>query len=214
MTWLQQVFALFREVERAPEPPLELVPLTPVFDSQGWATTDRFIRIPSQPGWYYKKLNTKSGLPLGIVAHYTATAPGTAMQMAVRRRDRERSSFDPQPGSWHFTVAQDGTVIQQLSLRQGAFHAGSSTAKKLPIGWANHVTVGIELEGHGDKFTKEQFDSACWLWRAIVVHCGIKREDTMYEHAKIDPTRRNDPGKLWMGTYAPDLLNYVFGVSS
>lgn len=210
MTWFERVRDLFVPVpERGPEPKVEPAEATAPFDSQGWSTDPVLVTcVPSRPGWYYKTLSTPSGLPTGITCHFTSTGPGTAMAMAKRRRDLERSSFNPKPpGSWHFTVAQDGTIIQQLSLRQGGFHAGSPTAKKLPIGWANHVTCGIELEGHGDRFSELQIVAACWLWCAITKHCGIKREHAMYEHSKIDPTRKTDPGPVWMNQHAKRVLD-------
>jgi hypothetical protein len=201
--------------ERGVEPPLEIVPPEPLFDAAGWATDPRVLKIPSRRGWYYSKLSTPTGLPLGITAHFTATGAGTALGMARRRRDLERSSFpDPKPGSWSFTVAQDGMIIQQLSLRQGGFHAGSKTAKKLPIGWANHVTASIELEGHGKAFPEKQVESSCWLWRAIVQHCDIKREHAMFEHSWIDSGRKTDPGILFMTKHAPRVLDFSFEAQS
>lgn len=209
LDWLRGYFD--RRTERGEEPPLDLEP--PLFDADGWSTAPgRVLIIKSRPGWYYKRLATKSGLPIGIVAHFTSTGSGAAYAMAARRRDLERSSFEKPPGSWHFTVTKAGQVIQQLSLKQGGFHAGSPTARKLPIGWANHVTCGIELEGHGDAFPEKQVEAAAWLWRAIVRHCGIKREHAMYEHSWIDPTRKTDPGILFMTQYAPRILDHAFDV--
>jgi len=199
-------------LERAPEPPL-VAPIAPepaVFDDAGWAADSRVLRVPSRRSWYYSRLDTPNGLPLGITAHYTATDPGTAMGMAVRRRDHDRKEFDPPPGSWHFTVPQSGQVIQQLSIRQGAFHAGSKTARKLPIGWANHVTLGIELEGYGTKFSEHQIEMASWLWRAIIRHAHILREHAMYQHSWIDPGRRRDPGEVFMTQHAPKILDHAY----
>ena len=208
-----------REVERAAEPPLVI----DVFDSDGWLVMPArdaprpgmVTIIPSRAGWYYRKLKTKDGWPDGIVGHYTATGAGTAIPMAERRRDHERSEFKDDkghmPGSWHFTVSLQGMVIQQLSIRQGAFHAGSETARKTPVGWANHTCVGIELEGHGDRFTEPQIESACWLWRGIVQRSGIvERAHAMIQHSWIDPTRRRDPGEVFMARYAPRILAAAF----
>ena len=213
MSWLFNIFKrLFLEYERAPEPTLEIVPFVPFFDSEGWATDSRVVKVPSRKSWCYSKLSTKSGLPDGITMHFTSTAAGTAMNMAVRRRDHDRKEFEPKPpGSWHFTAAQNGVIIQQLSLQRGAFHAGSKTAIKLPIGWANFVTCGIELEGFGDAFSEAQIESLCWLYRGIVTHCGIKRENAMFEHSKIDSGRKTDPGELFMSRYSQRVLDYAFG---
>lgn len=217
--------------ERAPEPPtevseLDMVPLAPVviaspedalptpstIDQKGWINHANVIVIPSRRSWYYAKLDTSNGLPKGIVAHYTATNSGTAMNMAVRRRDHDRTEWPPgeRPGSWHFTVPQKGPIIQQLSIRQGAFHAGSPTARRLPIGWANHVALGIELEGHGDVFTPHQIGMAKWLWREIIKHCLIPRQHAMSEHSWIDPDRRRDPGSYFMSAFAPSILDHAY----
>lgn len=207
--WSRARAFLLGEPERAPEPPLDQAP-PPIFGPDGWAVHPLVLRVPSRSGWYYKKLSTKSGLPAGITAHFTSTAAGTAMAMAIRRRDQERSSFKKPPGSWHFTVPQAGQIIQQLSLRQGGFHAGSKTARRLPIGWANFVTCGIEIEGYGDHFTEHQVDLACWLWRAIVKHCAIGRPNAMHQHSWIDPTRKTDPGPIWMENHAHRVLAAAF----
>lgn len=212
--WARARAFLLGDQERAPEPPFP----SKAFDDQGWLQpnycTVSVNVIPSRAGWYYRKLDTKSGWPTGIVAHYTATDPGTAIPMAERRRDHERKEFADEhghmPGSWHFTVAQSGLVIQQLSIRQGAFHAGSPTARRTPVGWANHTCVGIELEGHGDSFTDLQVKASCWLWSAIVERSGIERAHAMIGHSWIDPTRRHDPGPVWTERHAARVLEAAF----
>lgn len=217
MSWLLFLMKRFWDVrnERAEEPPLVV---RPDFDADGWAINRDFVTvIPSRAGWYYKKLSTKSGLPEGITWHFTSTGANTAHAMAYRRRDHERKEFaDPDtgkmPGSWGFTIARSGQIIQQLSLRQGGFHAGSQTAKKLPIGWANHVTTSIELEGYGKDFPEAQVLSACWLARALVHHCNIQRPNATYEHSKIDPTRKTDPGPVWMEHHMPRVMTHAFEV--
>lgn len=207
--WARAREALLGVTERGPEPKLDLAP-PPIFGPDGWAVDPRVVQVRSRRGWYYSSLATKSGLPKGITWHFTSTAAGTAMAMAVRRRDLERKSFEHPPGSWNFTIPQAGQIIQQLSLRQGAFHAGSPTARKLPIGWANHVTCGIELEGYGDHFTEHQIDLACWLTRAIVRHCGIERANALYQHSWIDPTRKTDPGPEFIHKHSERVLDFAF----
>lgn len=202
--------SFFKEAERGPEPHPGLIPPEPIFDSQGWCTDPRVIRVASRPGWFYKKLDTKDGLPRGITWHFTSTAAGTIMNMARRRRDTDRKEFKDPPGSWHFSVGQNGDIIQQISIRSGAFHAGSPTAKKTAVGWANHTTVSIELEGFGDKFSEAQIESACWLTKHLVEHCQIQIENAMFEHSKIDPTRKTDPGPVFLRDCKPRILAFAF----
>lgn len=173
-----------------------------------WLTGPGVTRIPAHPSWFGGVL--AAGKPLGIVAHFTDTGPGTAPVMA-NNRTRPFQAGD-RAASWHLTIDTDGSVVQMIPLDHVAWHAGGSTARQVPgIGWANQHTVGIELVGDGSAFTPDQVTTACALWRAIVRHYGIPREHAMLTHQEIDPTRRDDPGPVWMGQHAPVVINAAYG---
>ncbi len=149
------------------------------------------------------------GRPLAIVAHYTATDPGTAVNMA-KNRQRALTPAD-RAASWHLTIDADGSVVQMIALNRVAWHAGSDTAKPIPgVGWANNNSVGIELVGHGKDFPSAQVASACKVWRAIVRTYGIPREHAMITHQSIDPTRRTDPGPVWGLQHADIVLDFAY----
>ena len=197
MTWLDALMQIFgfKRVEEQPE----------VID--GWLTFAK--RMPMHASWRYSKLDTPGSTPLAIVAHYTATNPGTAENMA-RNRMRPRTKKD-RAASWHITIVTDGTVIQMAPLTVGCWHAGSSTAKRIPgVGWANNTSIGIEFVGHGKEFPPAQVEAACRVWRAIVQAYGIKKKHAMVGHSDIDPTRRSDPGPVWMRDHAPRVLEEAY----
>lgn len=177
--------------------------------ADGWLVGPRVERIEAHPSWYGGLLT--GGAPGGIVAHYTATNPGTALAMARRRARRFGSDPDDRLASWHISIDADGSIVQMVQLDHVAWHAGSNTARKVPgLGWANHTCIGIELVGNGREFPPAQVASAREVWRALVRHYGIAREHAMITHQSIDPTRREDPGPVWMGQHAPGVVEFAF----
>lgn len=185
--------------------------VSPDIDDRGWLNAA--TKLQSDHSWFGWTLRTKEGKPLGIVAHTTDTAPGTALNMAMRRQKPLSSDPDNRLASWHVTIDTDGLVVQQISLINCAWHAGSTSAKVIPgVGWANYTTVGIELVSPDDKnFPPGQVEAAKKVWRAIVKAYGIPREHAMITHASIDPDRRADPGTEWMTLHAPGVLDYAYG---
>lgn len=188
-----------------------------LIDEGGWLHGPGVIRIASHPSWSYGGLrDSPKDIPLGVVWHYTATNPGTGKIMATRRRDKTYSQVKADnggrgSGSWHVSIESDGSVIQQISFKRGAYHAGSNTAKPIPgIGWANHTTASIELVGHGKKFSLGQRLSAGDVLKALVAAYNIPREHAMHQHSQIDPGRRSDPGPVWMELHAPGVLAVAY----
>jgi hypothetical protein len=168
-----------------------------------WLTGPGVTQIAAHPSWY----GGARGQPRGIVAHYTATDVGTGIDMAQRRARRFGQDPDDRMASWHITIETDGSVIAMVPLDHVAWHAASATARAVPgLGPANPTTIGIELVGHGKAFPSAQVDSAGRVWRALVRHYGIAREHAMITHQSIDPSRRSDPGPVWMGDAARGVL--------
>lgn len=156
-------------------------------------------RILAHPSWFGGPM-----VPLGIVDHTTDTGPGTAVVMAQNRVTPYVKT--KRMASWHLTVDQDGLVVQQVPLTRCAWHAGSDSAKRLPFGWANYCTIGVELVSKDDKdFTQVQIDTYAKVKRAIVQKYGIPRDRAAIAHGSIDPKRRSDPGKM----YAEKFNQYV-----
>lgn len=167
-------------------------------------------RIDAHPSWYGGQL--KGGKPGGVVAHYTATGPGTALGMARRRAQPYRVDLKPAISSWHLTIDTDGSIVQMVPLDHVAWHAGSPTAKPVPgLGHANYTCVGIELVSiDGRWFSPAQHDAAGRLWRALRLAYGIPRQHAMVTHESIDPGRRKDPGPVWMGQHAERVLDFAY----
>lgn len=212
-----------RLLGRAPELP-ELIVQAPAAERftvvDGWLVGDGVQRIEMHPSWRYAWLSTPDHEPKAVVAHYSATNLGTAISMAKRRQQpwsefaaAHRKSYPGKPvpqNSWHLSI-EETHVVQMAPLTSGCWHAGSSTAKQIPgVGWANRTAVGIELIGHGQVFPSGQVELACAVWRAITRAYGIPRELAMITHQSIDPTRRSDPGKVWMREHAPRVLAHAY----
>lgn len=174
-------------------------------DSVGWLAGEGVTRIASDPSWYYARLKPDGSIPAAIVAHYSATAHGTAVNMAKHRAAKRAP--DDRPASWHLSIEGDGSLIQMAPFRVGCWHAGGPTSKPIPgLGGANHYSVGIELIGDGSAFSEAQVRAACRAWRALVLAYRIPRGRAMVTHQELDPTRKRDPGALWMSRYAPRVL--------
>lgn len=190
---------------------------TLVVDAFGWLQGPGVLRLPMHATWYSGHM--KLG-PRAIVAHYTATNPGTAQSMARNRMD----SFDRDPSdghvdrsaSWHLSIESALTnhpIVQMAPLTAVCWHAGGKGSKPIPgIGSANSNAVGIELVGWGKAFPDQQVVNACRVWRAIVKHYRIAEAHAMVQHSHISPHDRSDPGPVWMGTHAGEVLKYSYSL--
>jgi hypothetical protein len=61
------------------------------------------------------------------------------------------------------------------------------------------------------RFTDAQVDSAARSMRALVRAYDLRRDQCTWTHQKIDPTRKTDPGPVWVEDHLPDVLDYAFG---
>lgn len=174
-----------------------------------WLVGNGVNKIPADPSWFGGLL--AGGAPGGIVAHFTDTDPGTAVNMAKRRARHFGDDPDDRLASWHITIETDGSTVVMIPLDHIAWHAGSSTAVPVPgLGSANAHTIGIELVGYGKVFTEAQVRTAAQVWRALVRQYAIPRDYAMITHQSIDPTRRDDPGPVWMGQHAAAVLDFAY----
>jgi hypothetical protein len=202
--------------------------LAPVaVSADGWLSGDGVERLAFDASWYGGAMPRG---PLAIVAHYTDTAPGTAVEIAERRavarglllalQEERGTPFEaelpdgrkkvihhvPKNTSWHLTVCADGRVLQHVPLGRCARHVGPGRVRGLPV---NQAAVGIELEGDGSHFPEAQVRGAMRAWRAVVRAHGIARDLAMLEHSRFDPKRRADPGRVWMDEHAPFVLAHA-----
>lgn len=182
----------------------ELPPLH--VNEDGWLEGEDVTIIKSHPSWYYSRLSTPTGDPIAITWHASATAPGTAGNMA-RRRSRPRTRED-RAASWHLSIEADGSIVQMASAEVGCWHAQGRISGAGP---ANRVSVGIELIGfERGPWPLAQVDGARRVARALVQSYGIKRALAAVPHAVIDPDRRSDPGKLWMREHMDAVMRYAY----
>lgn len=92
--------------------------------------------------------------------------------------------------SAHFVVRRDGRVLQFVSVRDRAWHAGRSSWEGR--GNCNDWSVGIELEGlEGDAFEPAQYDALARLLPALDEEMGIRQ---VVGHEHVAPGRKLDPG--------------------
>jgi N-acetyl-anhydromuramyl-L-alanine amidase AmpD len=189
-------------------------------DDEGWLRGDGVKLVPSHSSWHYRNLSTPDSEPIATVLHYTATDPGTAKSMSVRRKKKRKEG--QRAASWHVCVGADGTLWQIVSFHKGAFHCRKGSIAQpppIPAGgrkWhrVNKCTVGIELEGHGKEFPEAQVKGAEALIRALVDRYGITRENCMHNHSDFDPQRRSDAGPVWNGEHLPGIIERVFSAPS
>lgn len=95
--------------------------------------------------------------------------------------------------SAHFFIRRDGEVIQFVSCRQRAWHAGASAWKGRER--CNDFSIGIELEGSdSDPFADAQYTALAGLTLALKEAYPIA---DIVGHSDIAPGRKTDPGPLF-----------------
>ncbi|MGE5450866.1 MAG: 1,6-anhydro-N-acetylmuramyl-L-alanine amidase AmpD [Acidobacteriota bacterium] len=105
--------------------------------------------------------------------------------------------------SAHFFIRRTGELVQFVSVRDRAWHAGRSCWQGRDN--CNDYSVGIELEGLEDHpFETTQYASLGQLILALAQQWPI---DTVVGHEHIAPGRKKDPGSAFDWPLLKRLLN-------
>ena len=95
--------------------------------------------------------------------------------------------------SAHCLIERDGNIVQFVSFRDRAWHAGESQWRGETT--CNNFSVGIELEGCDDQaYSEAQYISLSNLIRALRLAYPQIDADAITGHSDIAPGRKTDPG--------------------
>ena len=133
------------------------------------------------------------------IVHSISLPPGHYGGDAIERLFTNRLDWDAHPYyqglrglrvSSHFLVRRGGELLQFVSARERAWHAGASAWRGRPD--CNDYSLGIELEGlEGERFEPAQYATLARLLRAAARQYPL-REVAGHEH--VAPGRKQDPG--------------------
>lgn len=127
-------------------------------------------------------------IPTYLILHYTGLATAQEALDILKSPEREVSA--------HYLVHEDGRIIQMVSEKARAWHAGKSVWKgETDI---NSASIGIEIVNPGDlenypPFKESQIDAVIELCRDICARHDIRPENVL-AHSDIAPARKTDPG--------------------
>ena len=100
------------------------------------------------------------------------------------------AAISSQRVSAHFLIRRDGALIQFVSCRQRAWHAGRSSWQGRER--CNDFSIGVELEGTDDlPFTDAQYDRLAELTGCLRARYRLR---AVRGHSHVAPTRKTDPG--------------------
>ncbi len=117
----------------------------------------------------------------------------SAKDMIEVLRERELSS--------HYIIDTDGSVLQLVSEKKRAWHAGQSEWRGMKM--LNQYSVGIELSSPTlgqDTYSPVQIAKLIKLSRQIIRHYQIPAVNVV-AHSDIAPTRKPDPGLAFPWKY-------------
>ena len=118
-------------------------------------------------------------------------------QLFLNRLDHSRDeSFRQLVGlrvSAHFLIRRNGELVQFVSTRERAWHAGVSRFENRER--CNDFSLGVELEGCDDQpFTSVQYDVLLRLASVLRQSHPAITPARIVGHADIAPGRKTDPG--------------------
>lgn len=96
--------------------------------------------------------------------------------------------------SSHFFIKRTGDIVQFVSCKDRAWHAGVSSFNGREA--CNDFSIGIELEGADDiEYTDEQYHSLSDLTKLLMNSYSEINIDRIVGHNQIAPSRKTDPGE-------------------
>lgn len=165
-------------------------------DADGWAS--HAVRMPS-PNFDRRAEGMEIAL---LVVHNISLPPGEfggpyIADLFLNRLDHDAHPyFDqlrPLRVSAHFLIRRDGEIVQFVSARDRAWHAGASTFCGRER--CNDFSIGIELEGTDDRpFEPSQYEALVALTTALQLAYPLRN---VTGHEQIAPGRKTDPGPFF-----------------
>jgi AmpD protein len=165
-----------------------------LIDTQGWCLGARRVESPN----YDARPATVE--PTLLVIHNISLPPGEFSGLGVEQLFTNHldaaehpyyATIDTLRVSAHFFIRRDGELIQFVSCRQRAWHAGASFWQGRS--GCNDFSIGVELEGSDElAFTEVQYDQLNALVQALRVAYPELTERA--GHSDIAPGRKTDPG--------------------
>ena len=137
---------------------------------------------------YSKKTRRNKDIKF-VIIHYTG------MQSEIESIEKlQNPKYEV---SCHYLISRNGSVIQMVSDRNIAWHAGKSKWKRFIN--LNKYSIGIELVNKGHQFgyqnfSSKQIKSLIKLCKNLQKKYFIKKENFL-GHADIAPLRKKDPGE-------------------
>ena len=177
-------------VEAVPMAEIEPTPT----DGRGWMAGVEHIPTAAAGGYG----NNGQMIAEATVWHVMEGHQSTMIDWAKQRPPLAKVSA-------HFTIGKQGRIVQHVSIRTPAWHAGrveSPTWSGIQAGRINPntYTIGIECEGFtGEPWPDAQRDAALRVmqWIADATATDPTRENQIGHYEITAVSRRNDPGPTW-----------------
>ena len=127
--------------------------------------------------------------PVILLLHYTGMESAAAALDILTRADSGVSC--------HYLAGEDGTIVQMVSEKHRAWHAGKSFWRG--IGDVNSASIGIEIVNPGHElgykdFPQRQIEAVIALCRDILSRHPIEPRNVL-AHSDVAPLRKQDPGE-------------------
>ena len=165
-------------------------------DAAGWLQTVKSVRSPN-----FDSRPEDSEIKL-IVVHGISLPPGEfgggyIQQFFCNQLDGNRHEYFAEIADMRVSanclVERDGNIVQFVSFRNRAWHAGVSRWCGEPA--CNDFSIGIELEGIDVlPYTDAQYRQLSTLVDTLRIHYPAIGPDAICGHSDIAPGRKTDPG--------------------
>lgn len=165
-------------------------------DAKGWLQLSGGVRHAPSPNFDHRPGNAAATL---LVLHNISLPPGQFGGPEVVDFFQNCLNYDRHPWlerlrelrvSAHFFVRRNGEIVQLVSTRQRAWHAGVSSFRGRSR--CNDFSIGIELEGTDDvAYTPAQYAALRALTPALRARHPLR---AVQGHEHIAPGRKTDPG--------------------
>ena len=109
---------------------------------------------------------------------------------------RDSKSFNAPAISYHEVIRYDGTLVQFVEPKNGAWHAGKNEIEFKGHWYLNRHSVGIALLRNANKPKESQYtENQYRTFAHRILHYNPKypKVDKMVFHKELSPSRRTDP---------------------